>query len=174
MNWSIPIRRCFVMPARFNITTDPIMKKIIIAANLGNLRVLKHHEAGEDPIEQEHLVEEPGESGKEHVKSIHETVTDQSGRFARGGAVGFETGMSHGEEHHLKAEIERGALKKMAARIECVLSAEGHPAWILAAPKPILGRLTEMMSEASRKVLLSSVGADLTRCPLAEMEQRFL
>lgn len=164
----------FPAQARFNITTYSIMKKIIIAANLGNLRVLKYREAGEDPVEQAHLVEEPGESGKEHVKAIHETVTDQSGRFARGGAVGLETGMSHGEEHNLKAEIERSALKKMAARIECALSAEGYPAWILAAPKPILGRLADMLTETSRKLLLSTVGADLTRCPLAEMEKRFL
>jgi hypothetical protein len=150
------------------------MKKIIIAANLGNLRVLKYREAGEDPVEQAHLVEETGESGKEHVKTIHETVTDQSGRFTRGGPVGMETGMSYGEEHHLKAEIERSALKKIAARIECALSAEGHPSWILAAPQPILARLEEMLPAGARKALMSSVGADLTRCPLSEMEARFL
>jgi hypothetical protein len=150
------------------------MKKIIIAANLGNLRVLRHREAGEDPAQKAHLVEEPGESGKQHVKSIQETVTDQSGRFARGVAVGFETGMSHGEEHNLKSEIERNALRKMAARIDCVLSGDGYPGWILAAPQPILARLEEALPAAARKSLLSSVGADLTRCPLPEMEARFL
>jgi hypothetical protein len=150
------------------------MKKLIIAANLGNLRVLKHREAGEDPIEKEHLLEEPGESGKEHIKSIHESVTDQSGRFSRGNSVGLETGMSYGEELNLKAEIERAALKKMATRIECTLSAEGHPAWVLAAPKQILQRLEEALSATARKSLLSKVGADLTRTPLAEMEKRFI
>jgi len=150
------------------------MKKLIIAANLGNLRVLRHREAGEDPAVKEHLVEEPGESGREHVKSIHETVTDQSGRFARGVAVGLQSGMSNGEEHHLKAEIERGALRKISARIDCVLSGDGYPGWVLAAPQPILGRLEEMLPAAARKALLSSVGADLTRCPLSELEARFL
>lgn len=150
------------------------MKKIIIAANLGNLRVLKYREAGDDPIEQEHLIEETGESGKEHVKTIQEAVTDQAGRFSQGGAVGMAAGMSYGEEHHLKDELERGALKKIAARIECALSAEGHPAWILAAPQPILARLEELLPAGSRRALMSSVGADLTRCPLAEMEARFL
>ncbi len=150
------------------------MKKIIIAANLGNLRVLKLREPGEDPVEQAHLVEETGESGKVHVKSMHETVTDQAGRFARGGAVGFETGMSYGEEHHLQDEIERSALAKIAARVGFVLAAEGHPAWILAAPKAILTRLEQALPAAARKSLLSTVGADLTRCPLAEMEKRFL
>jgi hypothetical protein len=153
---------------------DPIMKKIIIAANLGNLRVLKYREAGEDPNEQEHLIEEEGESGKQHVKSIKETVTDQSGRFTRGGPVGMAAGMSYGEEHELKAEIERGALKKIAARIECALSAEGYPAWILAAPQTILARIQEMLPTIARRTLISSVGADLTRCPLADLEERFL
>ena len=150
------------------------MKKLIIAANLGNLRVLKYREAGEDPVERDHLIEEEGESGKQHVKTIQETVTDQSGRFARGVPVGMETGMSYGDEHGLKAEIERGALKKMVARIECALSAEGYPAWILAAPQAILARLQEALPADARRNLLSSVGADLTRCPLSEMEARFL
>lgn len=150
------------------------MKKLIIAANLGRLRVLKYREAGEDPIEQEHLVEEPLESAKEHVKSIHETVTSQSGRFGRGTPVGFETGMSYGEGNHLKAEIERSALKKIAARIDAVLETESHPSWILAAPQSILAKLQEMLANASRSTLVSSIGADLTRCPLADMEERFL
>jgi hypothetical protein len=150
------------------------MKKFIIAANLGQIRVLQYRAAGEDPIEQEHLVEAPEESGKEHVKSIQETVTDQSGRFARGNPAGLATGMSNGEEHHLKAEMERTALKKIASRIGSVLEGEGHPGWILAAPKSILARLEELLPPAARNTLASTVGADLTRCPLREMEERFL
>ena len=150
------------------------MKKLIIAANLGQIRVLKYRAAGEDPIEQEHLIEEPAESGKEHVKSIKETVTDQSGRFGRGTPVGYETGMSYGEEHHLEDEMERSAMKKIAARIETVLKTEGYPGWVLAAPKSIIKRLEETLPPAIRKTLVSTVGADLTRCPLKEMEARFL
>ena len=150
------------------------MKKIIIAANLGQIRVLKYREAGEDPIEQEHLVEDPRASAKEHVKSMQETVTSQSGRFARGAPVGMETGMSYGEEHHLKAEMERSALKKIAARIDSILAAEKYPSWTLAAPQSILARLEDILASSSRNTLASAVGADLTRCPLHEMEKRFL
>ena len=150
------------------------MKKLIIAANLGNLRVLRHLPAGEDPIEQEHLAEEPGESGREKVKTLQDTVTDQFGRFSRGTAHGLETGMSYGEEHNLKSELERIALKKIVARIECALCAEGNPPWVLAAPKTILPRMQRALSADARDKLLNSIGADLTRTPLAELEKRFL
>jgi hypothetical protein len=150
------------------------MKKLIIAANLGHVRVLKYKEAGEDPIEQDHLIEDAEESSNRHALSIQEVVTDQSGRFARGNPVGFETGMSYGQGNHLKAELERSAMKDIAGRICDVLASENYPAWVLAAPKPILPRLQEMLSSTARNTLASTVGADLTRTPLPEMEQRFL
>lgn len=150
------------------------MKKLIIAANLGKVRVLKYRAAGEDPIEQDHLIEAPEESSEQHVNTIHEEVTDQAGRFGRGTPAGLETGMSYGEEHNLEREMERGALKSIAARIERVLEAEGHPAWVLAAPQSILARLKESLPMAASRTLTSDVGADLTQCRLKEMEDRFL
>jgi hypothetical protein len=150
------------------------MKKLVIAANLGKVRVLKYRAAGDDPIEQDHLIEEPAESSEEHVETMREAVTDQSGRFGRGAPVGFETGMSYGEEHNLELEMERSALKKLAARIESVLEAEGHPAWILAAPQSILARLKKCLPARARETLSSDVGADLTQCRLQEIEERFL
>jgi hypothetical protein len=150
------------------------MKKLIIAANLGKVRVLKHRVAGEDPIEQDHLIEVPEKSSEEHVATIQEAVTDQAGRFGRGGPAGFETGMSYGEEHNLEKEMERNALRNVASRIEHVLDEKGYPPWILAAPQSILARLKETLPPAARKALTSAVGADLTQCPLQELEARFL
>lgn len=150
------------------------MKKLIIAANLGKLRVLKYRAAGEDPIEQDHLLEEPEKSSEQHVNTIQEEVTDQAGRFGRGAAAGFETGMSYGEEHNLEREIERGALNHIAARIDRILNADGYPAWVLAAPQSILARLKDKLPAAASQTLASEVGADLTQCPLQEMEDRFL
>lgn len=150
------------------------MKKLIIAANLGKVRVLKYRAAGEDPIEQDHLIEAPEASSEQHVDTIQEKVTDQAGRFGRGAPAGFETGMSYGEGHNLAREMERGALKNIAARIERVLEAEGHPAWVLAAPQSILARLKDRLPAAASKTLVSDVGADLTQSQLEEMEERFL
>jgi len=150
------------------------MKKLIIVTNLGRIRVLKYRAAGEDPIEEDHLIEETEKSITEHVNTIQEEVTDQAGRFGRGGPAGVQTGMSYGEEHNLEREIERGALKKIAAGIEDTLKEENYPSWILAAPQTILARLKESLSAAALKPLISAVGADLTQCKLQEMEKRFL
>jgi hypothetical protein len=150
------------------------MKKLIIATNLGRVRVLKYRAAGEDPIEEAHLVEQSSESAKVHVSAIHETVTDQAGRFGRGTSVGRETGMSFGEELNLEREMERGALKRIAGRIETILEAEGGPPWVLAAPQTILARLKDNLPARARETMVSSVGADLTQCGLEEMERRFL
>ena len=118
------------------------MKKLIIAANLGRIRVLKYREAGLDPIDQEHLLEEPSESGKEHVLSVQEWVTDKAGRFSQGNAAGMEGGMSYGEEHELKEQIERNAMRRVATRIGEIVREEDHPIWVLAAPRSILPRST--------------------------------
>lgn len=150
------------------------MNRMIIAANLGQIRVLRLREAGDDPAEKRHLVEDGSASLQEHVKSIHETVTDQSGRFSRGGGAGVPAGMSTGEEHHLKAEMERQAVQRIAGHLDAILQTEGHPGWVLCAPQPVLARLLETLSRAAVERLDSTVGADLVRCPLADMEKRFL
>ena len=150
------------------------MKKLIIAANLGRIRVLKYREAGLDPIDHEHLLDEPTESGKEHVLSVQEWVTDKAGRFSQGNAAGVEGGMSYGEEHELKDEIERNAMRRVAARIGEIVREEDHPIWVLAAPRSILPRLESMLPVDARQSLEYTVSSDLTRCPLPEMEERFL
>ena len=149
------------------------MNKLIIAANLGRVRVLRFREPGDDPIERPHLVEQASESLKQHVDAIHEAVTDQSGRFRQGVGAGVRSGMSFGEEHELKAEIERKAIRQIAGHIDRVLDKAGHPRWLLAAPQPILARLLEVLSKPAVDTLGETVGSDLTNCPLGEMEHRF-
>jgi hypothetical protein len=105
---------------------------------------------------------------------VQEWVTDKAGRFSQGNAVGVEGGMSYGEEHELKDEIERNAMRRVATRIGEIVREEDHPIWVLAAPRSILPRLESMLPVDARQSLEYTVSSDLTRCPLPEMEERFL
>lgn len=154
--------------------TAKTMNSLIIAVNLGKVRVLGIREAGDDPQEKRHLIEERNESVTDHVKSIHETVTDQSGRFRQGAKAGVKAGMSFGEEHELEAEIERQALQRTAGHIGRILAARNHPRWVLVAPRTILARLLAILPMATLDTLAESVGGDLTSSPLVELERRFL
>ncbi len=150
------------------------MKSLIVIANLGQVRVLKLRPAGDDPAQQDHLCEVPSANGKEPPKAIHEVVTDQSGRFAQGNAVGLQTGMSNGENLQLEAELQREALQKIAARIDEAVESEGSPPWMLVAPSPILPALKQALPARTKKTLDETHAGDFTRLPLRELEDRFL
>ena len=151
-----------------------IMKSLIVIANLGQVRVLKLRPAGDDPVQQEHLTEVPSGHEKDPPKAIHEIVTDQSGRFAKGNPPGVLTGMSAGEHHQLEAEIQRGALLRIAAKIGEAVNDEGTPSWMLVAPPQILPALKDALPAHAKKALGETLAADLTRTPLRELEGRFL
>ena len=150
------------------------MEKLIIIANLGRVRPVKFRDAGEDPRERAHLVEVPGAMAEMRPESISEVVTDQAGRSTQSGPVGMKSGMSYGEEHNLKTELDKQALGRIAAKIGSIVAAEGNPAWRLVVPQPILPSLVEILPPAARKSLAGTTAGDLTSLPLAELEKSFL
>ena len=150
------------------------MEKLIVIANLGRIRPVKFRAAGDDPREKAHLVEVPGSLVEMRPETISDVVTDQAGRTSQSGAVDRRGGMSYGEEHNLKSELEKQALERIAAKIGEIVAAEGNPAWKLVAPQTILTALTESLPAAVRKSLADSVAGDLTSLPLPELEKRFL
>lgn len=149
------------------------LEKLIVIANLGRVRPVKFRSAGEDPREKAHLVEEPGSVVEMRPESISSVVTDQAGRSTQSGPVDRRGGMSYGEEHHLKSELEKQALERVAAKIGEIVAAEGNPAWRLVAPQPILPSLMQALSAVARKSLAQTVPGDLTHLPLPDLEKRF-
>lgn len=150
------------------------MEKLIVIANLGRVRSVKFREAGDDPRDKAHLVEIAGSLVEMRQETISDVVTDQAGRTSQSGAVARRGGMSYGEEHHLKSELEKQALERIAAKIGEIVAAEGNPAWKLVAPQTILTSLTQALPAAARKSLADTVAGDLTSLPLPELEKRFL
>jgi hypothetical protein len=150
------------------------MEKLIIIANLGRVRPVKFRNAGEDPRQKAHLVEAPGDIVEMRPESISAVVTDQAGRNTQSGAVDRRGGMSYGEEHNLKTELEKQALERIANKIGEIVTAEGNPAWRLVAPSTIMPSLVRSLSAAAQKSLAETVTGDLTNLPLPELEKRFL
>ncbi len=150
------------------------MEKLIVIANLGRVRPVKFREAGDDPREKAHLVEVAGSMVEMRPEAIGDVVTDQAGRATQSGPVDRKGGMSYGEEHNLKSELERQALGRIAAKIGQIVAAEANPAWRLVAPQTILESLVEGLPAAARKSLTDTVSGDLTSLPLPELEKRFL
>ena len=150
------------------------MDKLVILADLGRVRALKVIEAGFDPAEQTHLSEIDEVAVEFHRPSLHETVTDQAGRFAHGGPLDRRQGMSYGEEHELEAEIELQAIHRIAQRIGEIVRRAGNPAWRLVAPRQVLHQVQAALPPDVAAALARTDGADLTGHRLEDLEHRFL
>ena len=148
--------------------------KLLIIADLGSLRVFRFDPAGDDPAERDHLVEVKTNVSGPELQTISDVVTDQAGKFNRGGAAGVVSAMSHFEQHNLESELQRKALESLSTSIATVLKQAGHPPWVLAAPQADRKRIEAALSTHCREKLVESVGADLIKEPVAKLEKRFL
>ncbi|MFK5924083.1 MAG: host attachment protein [Verrucomicrobiota bacterium] len=147
----------------------------IVLADLGHLRAFQPQEA-EPGVGREFDLKEIKLAPLKHVPSpIGEQVTDQAGRFATGGAPGSPRGcgMSHGEAHNLQSEDERRLIKELANRIDAIIAKRSPNRWILAAPAAILSRVKEALHPTSKKILVETQAADLTKLSLKQVEGRF-
>ena len=149
------------------------MQKLLVLANSGRVRFLVYKESGDDPLDKAHLLEGPGSPVEMRTASIHQTVTDHAGRFRQGGASSSKAGMSYGEEYELEEQLEAEALKRVAAKIDEIVSVAGYPGWQLVAPPTILPALREALPDPTRRALTRSETGDLTKLPVADLEKRF-
>lgn len=150
------------------------MENLIILADLGRVRSLRYQPAGDDPQQKAHLHDTPEGSAELRPHSIHQVVTDHAGRFPQSGPIDRLAGMSYGEEHHLKAELENDALEAVAAEIDRRIAARPQEPWRLVAPQSILAALQRALAPATRAHLCHAESGDLTRQSLEELESRFI
>lgn len=145
-------------------------ERLLILTDLGMVRVLNFKEAGDDPQDRAHLVE----LSKEELESpIGASTTDGPGKFNRGFAAGEGEAMSHAETK-LDVEVEKRAIALVAKEISGVVTKLGCNSFMLAAPQEHLKRLVADLDAKSREKLVDSVGADLTKTSLKDLEKRFL
>ena len=152
------------------INTNKTNDRLLILTDLGTVRVLKFTEAGDNPQNLAHL-KELSEEELEPPRGA--STTDGPGRFNRGSAAGKGEAMSHAETK-LDIEIEKRAVGQVAEEICDVVANLGCASFVLTAPQEYLKRLVEEMNPACREKLSESLGLDLTKSNLKDLEKRFL
>ena len=144
--------------------------RLLILTDLGMVRVLCYKEAGDDPRDRAHLKEL---SENELGAPRGAATTDSPGRFNRGSSAGNGEAMSHAETK-LDVEVEKRAIAQVSKEICEVVANLLCSSFVLAAPQEHLKRLEAEMDAASRGKLQESLGADLTKTSLKDLEKRFL
>lgn len=150
--------------------TKNMNSHLLILTDLGLVRALSFKAPGDDPRERAHLIEL---SDDELGAPVGAVTTDGPGRFNRGFAAGKGEAMSHAETK-LDVEVEKRAIAQVATEICELVTKSGCQSYTLAAPQEHLKRLVAEMEADCREKLRESVGADLTKTSLKELEKRFL
>lgn len=149
------------------------METLIIFANQGKVRPVELREPGLDPQQKLHLRELRDAAMEQDTESIGDVVTDSAGRFPSSGPLGHEA-MTQGEKHNLESELKSRNLDRVARRISGVVERRGRPLWRLVAPAEILPAIEDSLSPAARERLSRTEAGDLTKVPIADLEQRYL
>jgi hypothetical protein len=147
---------------------------IIILANLGELKVYEakprdlEAEAGLEPTHIKlDLIND-----KNYIdshKKLHETVTDQAGRF-KGGSQGrgeFTQG-SIGEKHSLEQESEEKVIRQIADDITSIINDKAARTFI-AMPDMIFKRVLDHISADAKSGIFKSIEKDLMKVDKTEL-----
>jgi hypothetical protein len=159
-----------VLRVRMTKNAKDTYDRLLILTDLGMVRVLSFKEAGDDPRDRAHLKEL---SENELGAPRGAATTDGPGRFNRGSAAGDGEAMSHAETK-LDVEVQKRAIAQVAKEIDEVVVKLNCGSFVLAAPQEHLKRLEADMNAACRAKLGESIGADLTKTSLKDLEKRFL
>ena len=111
-----------------------------------------------------------------HSSDAHERlvdkVSDQSGRFSRGGANGSKA-MSAGERHNILLEQRKRQVRQLAGRLNTLISQTDIQRCLLAASKEINHQLLDELPAGIRGKIQVNLAADLTKVDKAELLRHF-
>lgn len=103
---------------------------------------------------------------------ISEELSDQAGRFPKGGAPqGGPAGQSIGERSTLEREERRRLAKLLAEKIEELT--RDHHNFFFAAPKEINAQIVSELSSECREKIRRNLPLDLTKIERSELLERF-
>lgn len=145
---------------------------LIITADLGLLRAYQIVQGRMDRKPHLELVDElKPESAHQKVS---DQLTDQRGRFSKGGGPGDMPGdLSAGEQHDYELEQRRRLTKLLAERISALLADDAVTTCYLAASAPIHLQLLEQLVAPARAKVVKTLALDLTKAAPADLLGHF-
>lgn len=147
-------------------------KTLIIVADLGLLRAyLETQNAGDRHPHLERVEELKLESAHEKMS---DQVTDQAGRFPKGGgAQNIPGDLSAGESLHSEAEQSRRLISQLARRINTLLAEDAVTRCSLAVSGAIHKQLLEALDPKARAKIVQSLASNLTKTDPQELVGHF-
>jgi hypothetical protein len=155
-----------------------IVGDLVILANLGELKVYDvmprdlEAEAGMKPRNVKLDLVDEKIYDESHLR-LHETVSDQAGRF-KGGSQGrgtFSRG-SIGEKHSLLQEKEEDVIREIAEDISNIISKKNTSTY-LAIPDMIFKRVMERISPAAKAKITKTLETDLMKTDKMDLVDLF-
>ncbi|HEY5743298.1 MAG TPA: host attachment protein [Terrimicrobiaceae bacterium] len=147
--------------------------KLIIVADLGLLRAYRSTQALGDREPHLKLIDELRPEAA-HEK-LSEQLTDQAGRFPRGGgpATMVAGDLSAGERLGLENEQVRRLIGQLAERIDSLLANETVGTCSLAASAPIHKQLLEALAPHGRTKIRQVLASNLSKTDPNELLDHF-
>jgi len=146
--------------------------KLIIVTDRGLLRAYRQTQTVNDRQPRLELIAElkPAEA---HIKRSDQ-VSDQAGRFPRGGGTAVTPGdLSAGEQLQQEAEQDHRLIQQLAEKIDTLLGDAQVTAGRLAASAPIHKQLFAALSPISREKIIQVLASNLTKTDPTELLGHF-
>ncbi len=145
---------------------------LLIVADLGLLRAYRKTQDSADRQPHLELIEELKPESA-HQK-LSDQVTDQAGRFPRGGGSANTSGnLSAGENLNAEAEQDRQLISELAERINALLTDDTVTSCSIAISGAIHKQLLEAIAPEARAKIGKVLSSNLAKTPPGELLAHF-
>ncbi|NCF89334.1 MAG: hypothetical protein GWQ08_28060 [Verrucomicrobiaceae bacterium] len=147
-------------------------KTLLIVADLGLLRAYRETQNTADRQPHLELIEELKPESA-HQK-LSDQVTDQAGRFPRGGRAANTSGnLSAGESHNAEAEQDHRVISQLAERINALLADEDVTRCSIAISGAIHNQLLDAIDPKARAKIGQALASNLAKTDPTELHAHF-
>jgi len=150
--------------------------KLVIVTDRGLLRAFRQTQNASDRQPRLELIGELKPAAAR--EKLSDQVSDQAGRFARGGGGGAGAGaisgdLSAGEGLNREAEKDHRLIQQLAGKIDTLLADESVATCLLAVSAPIHKQLFEALQPASRDKITQVLASNLAKTDPTELPGHF-